>query len=342
VSLSCLSGDREKVSRIYFDILLHPLFSAGKVALRKDQVNEIIGRWNDEPGDIAFREFKRRVFGNSPYAHPVIGEPGTMAHITREDLIAFHRRYFDPSSMIFGVSGDFDKDKMRSLMNAALSRRDVPQSAPRFVPPPSPGRAVYYIDRDTAQAHIIVGNVGTKRDNPDYIALEIMNEILGGGSLSSRLTDRIRVQKGLAYYVASGIDADRESGLFYAICQTREDAAISALRDILDEFERIRSVPVSERELEQAKEAYVNSFVFNFTTPALVVRQMVLIRFFGLPEDYLSRYVERVAAVTREDILRVARRYVLPAEAVILVLGDREKFSGPLDEFGEVHTIEEY
>ena len=339
ISLSCLSKDIQKSMGLLCDILLNPAFGQNRIDLRKEEVREAIRRRDDEPSGIVSREFNRLIYGTYPYGHEAIGEPGSMERIGREDLIAFHRDYFKPSGMIIGVAGDFDRDTIVRMLDGALgsSRAKLPPPLP-----PAPDRlerTVAYIEKDTEQAHLMVGHPGIRRDNPDYFPIMVMNEILGAGAFSSRILERVRVEAGLAYHASTCFTTDVQTGLFYAVCQTKEKSATEALSLILGEMERMRTERVSKEELDRAKDSFINSFVFHFTTASQVVAQQVDIEFFGLPPDYLKTYIARVSAVTEEDVLRAARTYLHPEKATILVLGEKEKFEPPLEKFGPVKTL---
>ena len=333
-ALSCLSRDTEEALGIALDLLLRPAFSPEKIDLRKDQVREAIRRWNDEPGQTAAREFRRLVYGAHPYAHPVIGEPGSMDRIGRGDLVAFHRARFNPSGMIFGAAGEFDRETLVKTLNDAFGPARSPAPAP---PPPVEGREerlVFLVRRPTEQAHLLVGHAGIPRDDPDYFPVMVMNEILGGGVFSSRILERVRTAEGLAYSAGSRFTPAVRAGLFYASCQTKENTAARALDILLEEMERIRTEPVTDEELRRAKDSRLNSFVFNFTGPSQVVEQMIGIEFAGLPRDYLKTWPEKVAAVTREDVRRAAQAHLRPGAATILALGAGEALPPALERFG--------
>ncbi|MCX6358112.1 MAG: pitrilysin family protein [Candidatus Aureabacteria bacterium] len=339
VALSCLSSVMDSALPYTLDIILHPAFAPEKLELRKAQMRELIRRWNDEPREIAEREFQRLVYGNHPYAHPVIGEPGSMDRISRDDLVAYHREHFRPSLMIFGVAGDFDRAAVIGLLNRRFGSARAP--APPPIPPvPTPAAlAVDYLWKATEQAHLLIGNTGMRRDDPDYLVMTLMNDILGGSAFSSRMLERVRAEKGLAYHAGTNVSACLQAGLVYAVCQTKERSATTVLRIIIGEMERIREESVTPGELERAMDAAVNRFVFRFTRPSQVVTEMAWIEFYGLPRDYLATYVSRVMKITGNDILRVARAYLHPDRATILVVGERDQFEEPLDTFGPVRTI---
>ncbi len=341
LSLSCLSRDTAEALGIALDVLLRPAFSPAKLDLRKEQVREAIRRWNDEPGQAVSREFRRLVYGDHPYAHPVIGEPGSMDAIGRGDLLEFHRARFNPSGMIFGAAGDFDRGALVAGLNAAFG------AAKPYLPPPLPppagnaggGRAIFLVRKGTQQAHIAAGHIGIRRADPDFIPVMIMNEILGGGVFSSRLLERIRSAEGLAYSAGSQFTPALQAGLFRASCQTKESTAAEALGIMIEEMERMRAGLVAEEEISRARDSYVNSFVFNFTNPSQAVGQMMGVEFMGLPRDYLKTYLAKVAAVTRGDVLRAAREHLHPDTATIVVLGEGADLSAALRRFGPVRPV---
>jgi len=195
------------------------------------------------------------------------------------------------------------------------------------------------LPRNTEQTHLMVGHLGIRRDDPDYFAVMVMNEILGAGSFSSRLVERIRDTEGLAYHTGTAFTENLQRGLFYAVCQTKAESATRALSLILEEMERIRTTPVTQEELSLAKDSFANNFVFRFKTPSDTAEQTAALEFFGLPEDYLKTYLDRLAAVTADDVLRAARTHLHPDRATILILGTGDRFPKPLEAFGEVRVL---
>lgn len=339
ISLSCLSKDIQKSMGLLGDIFLTPAFNQDRIDLRKEEVREAIRRRDDEPSGIVSREFNRLIYGAHPYGHDVIGELGSMDRIGREDLIAFHGDYFKPSGLIIGVAGDFDRDMIVRMIDGALGSTQTEFPHPL---PPAPDRlerTVAYIEKETEQAHLMIGHPGIRRDNPDYFPIMVMNEILGAGAFSSRILERVRVEAGLAYHASTCFTTNVQRGLFYAACQTKEKSATEALSLILGEMERMRTERVPREELDRAKDSFINGFVFHFTTASQIVAQQVDIEFFGLPPDYLKTYVASVSAVTEEDVLRAAQTYLHPGKATILVLGKKAEFKPPLEKFGPVRTL---
>lgn len=343
VNLSALKKDIDKGLKIFADVIMNPAFPEEKIRMRKDEVIESIRRENDNPSQIAHREFRRVLYDSKhPYSRKIEGTLETIEKITREDMISFHKNYFRPNNSIFGISGDFNKDEIIRKLNAVFSGwkkeevcfPEVPKVESRFE------KSVYYVYKDINQANVIMGHLGIQRRSPDYFPVMLMNFILGGGSFTARIPGRIRSDEGLAYSAYSAFQTARDLGIFFVACQTKSESTNRAISIALEELEKICKTPVDKEELAQAKETFVNQFIFRFTTSASIVAQKVDIEYEGLPLNYLETYLENVQVVTQNDIQRVARKYLHPDKIRILVVGDREKFDKPLDSFGKVNVIE--
>ncbi|MBM2835326.1 MAG: hypothetical protein HW406_2487 [Candidatus Brocadiaceae bacterium] len=342
-NLSTLRKDIDKSLKIFADVLMNPAFPEDKIRMRKDEVVESIRRENDNPAQIAQREFRKIMYDSKhPYSRKVEGTLESIEKITRDDMIAFHKKYFRPNNIILGISGDFNKDEIIKKLNIVFANwkkeevqfPEVPKVDRRFE------KAVFYAYKDINQANVIMGHLGIHRKSPDYFPVMIMNFILGGGSFTARIPGRIRSDEGLAYSAYSAFQTARDIGMFFVSCQTKLESTNRAISIALEETEKIRKSPIDKEELTQAKETFMNQFVFRFTTSASIVGQKVDIEYEELPLNYLETYLDNVQSVTHEDVQRVARKYLHPDEIKILVVGDKEKFDKPLDSFGKVNVIE--
>ena len=342
-NLSTLRKDIDKSMKIFADVLMNPAFPEDKIKMRKDEVIESIRRENDNPSQIAQREFRKIMYDSKhPYSRKVEGTLESIEKIARDDMIAFHKKYFRPNNIILGISGDFNKDEIIKKLNTVFANwkkeeiqfPEVPKVDRRFE------KAVFYAYKDINQANVIMGHLGIHRKSPDYFPVMIMNFILGGGSFTARIPGRIRSDEGLAYSAYSAFQTSRDIGMFFVSCQTKLESTNRAISIALEELEKIRKSPIDKDELTQAKETFANQFVFRFTTSASIVGQKVDIEYEELPLNYLETYIANVQAVNQEDVQRVARKYLHPDEVKILVVGDNEKFDKPLDSFGKVNVIE--
>ncbi len=341
--LSTLKKDIDKGLKIFADVLMNPAFPEDKIRMRKDEVVESIRRENDNPAQIAQREFRRILYDSKhPYSRKVEGTLESVEKITRDDMVAFHKKYFKPNNIILGISGDFNKDEIIKKLNAVFAgwKKEeiqfpaVPNVDRRYE------RAVHYVYKDINQANVLMGHLGINRKSPDYFPVMIMNFILGGGGFTARIPGRIRSDEGLAYSAFSAFQTARDIGLFFVSCQTKLESTNRAISIAIEELEKIRKTPIDNEELSQAKETFMNQFIFRFTTSASIVAQKVDIEYEELPLNYLETYLASVQSVTHDDIQRVARKYLRPDDVKILVVGDKEKFDKPLDSFGKVTVIE--
>ncbi|MFN3467314.1 MAG: M16 family metallopeptidase, partial [Candidatus Brocadiales bacterium] len=341
-SLSVMKKDLDKALEIFNDILRNPAFPEDKIKKRKEEVLEAIRRENDSPAGILFREFRRLVYEPHPYGRKVEGYPDTLSKITREDMVEFHKKYYHPNNVLMGIAGDFNTQEMLEKLEKLF--KDWPRAEVSFpaVPNVQNGfqRSINYIYKDIDQSNVILGHIAIERTNPDYFPAMLMNFILGGGSFASRIPGRVRSEEGLAYSVYSAFHTPRDKGFFFVNCQTKSESTSRAISLALEEIQKIKEKLVEEDELTTAKDTFTNQFIFLFTSSSAIVSHMVNLEYQGLPLDYLDTYVAKVKAVSREDILRVAQKYLQPDKVTLLVVGNKDKFDRPLSEFGEVRTVE--
>ena len=341
-SMSSLKGDFREVLGVFADVLRNPAFDEEKLAVAKNQANTGIARQNDQPQGIMFREFAEIVYGaDSPYARQETYT--SVDSIGRDDLVAWHGRFYHPNNVILGLVGDFDADEALEMVREVFGDWPVGPSAPEldggFRAEPAPG--VYAIRKDDmTQSNIIMGHLGIERDNPDYLAVELMNEVLGG-SFASRLFSNVRTKKGLAYAVAGGVGSNFDypgQARFWMTTKTETTAA--GIEALLEEVRGMTDSPPDAEEVEKALAGILNSFVFNSDSRRKILQQQITYEYFGYPLDWLSRYYEGIQQVSVEAVQEAARRYLHPDQLAILVVGPAEGRDRPLEEFGEVTEID--
>jgi zinc protease len=339
-SLYCLAKDIDTGVKLFADVLRHPAFRDDKLDLAKEQIRKSIKSRNDNPGAIVGREFDHVLYGDHPYGR--ILEWATVKPITRDDLVAFHKRWFVPDHIMLGITGDFSSAKIKKMIDKYFGDwkrggQEIP-AEPTVADEFHPG--VYFIEKDVNQSNIRFGHLGITEDNPDRYAVSVMNFILGGGSFNSRMTSHVRSDEGLAYSVGTRYETDsRELGAFYAYCQTKSTTTLKAMRLMRDEVERIRNGEVSDDELALAKDSYINRYVFGFTSAGQIVNRLMGLEYDSRPSDELQKYLGNIRAVTRADVQRVAKEYLHPDKISYVVVGKRADLDGDLSEFGEVHEI---
>lgn len=339
--LFTLKKNLDKSLEIFADILMHPVFDKDKVELAKAKALEAIRRRNDSPQGIAKIEFQKLIYGKT---HPLARttEIETINNISREDLVDFHKKYFHPNTILLGITGDFDKAEMIEKIEKVFAgwekvKVDYPEVPPVNTQVKS---TIALFDKDINQTHIIVGHLGTKITNPDYPAIRVLDEILGGGGFTSRLYKKIRNDEGLAYAIYSNFEAGlRDYGTFEVILQTKTESTREAIDAVIDQIKRLTQEEVSDEELQVAKDQYMNSFVFRFDTLSKIVQRKMLYEYYGLPIDFLEKFRDKVLNVTKADVLRVAQQYLHPDNLVIMVVGNRNKIEKDLASLGPVTVL---
>ena len=341
-SVSVLKKDIDTGLAILADVLMNPAFREDKIQLAKIRHRSAIARRNDNVRGIASREFDKLIYGSdSVYARHT--EYATIDNISRDDLLAFHKKFYHPNNMMLGVWGDFDtKEMIKKIEEAFKGWEKVDMDLP-------PAPEVQYEFRPTVnvirkddinQTNIYLGHIGGLKSDPDYFALILMNRVLGSG-FTSRLFRNVRSRKGLAYSVFGNYSANYDFlGVFYVGCQTKSEATVRAIRAMTEEVKKMTEGEVTDEELALAKESYLNSFVFNFDTNGEIVRRLMTYEYFGYPPDFLEKTKENIEKVTQKDVLRVARKHLRPDKMQILAAGRPQDFDESLSVLGPVREID--
>jgi len=332
----------DKVLPVFAGVLTAPAFAQGKIELAKMHMRSVIARRNDEVMGIAFREIGKLVYGaRSPYARQV--EYEDVERLTREDLLAFHRAYYRPAATTLAVWGDFKAGEMKAKLAATLGGWKVAGAAPKITPPvvtPRPPALAYVEKRDVEQTFLVAGQLGLRLDDPDYPAVRVLGDILGSG-FASRIFVKVRSEKGLAYSAGGEMSpAWDHPGVFFFFASTKPSTTAEALSTVLDEIRRIREAPVTDDELARAKEAFLNGWAFENDDTGKVVVRLAVCEFYGYPPDFNARLRNAIEKVTKDDVLRVARKHLNPDALTILAVGRQEQFDKPLSTFGKVTTID--
>lgn len=334
VSFNCLRENIDEVLEVFMQLLTAPEFRQDKLDLATTQYRGMIARRNDDAGGIAGREFAEILYGrDTPYGWRI--EYEHVDRVQREDLIAFHKRYFFPANIVLALQGDFSAGEMTSRLEKLFAGWKVEQPPVPPFPPvtakPAPGINLA-TKADVNQTFFRIGHLGGLLKDEDYPALEVMADILGGG-FSSRLFRKVRTELGYAYNVGAGWGANyNHPGLFRISGSTKSASTTDTIEVVLQELERIRSEEVSDQELETARQTVLNSFVFNFDRPSKTLNRLVTYAYHGYPEDFIFQYQKAVEAVTKADILRAAKRYLRPDDLTVVAVGNPEEFGRPLAE----------
>lgn len=324
-NLNLLAKDVDKGLGLYVDMLHTPAFQEDRLKLAKSQILQALERRNDNTSGIEAREWNRLIYGTEHFSSKETTK-ASIDSITRQDLVDFHQKYFQPAGFIIAASGDFKTDELLAKLEAAFKGWPSNKMAVPDVPKPTqtPVAGIYAVNKpDVNQGRVSIGHIGSMRDNPDSYALEIMNDILGGGSFTSRIMSRVRSDEGLAYSASSAYGMGvYYPGTFRAEFQSKSATTAQAIQIVLDEINRIRTVKVSAEELETSKNQAVETFPLIFSTAAQIAGTFAQDEYTKRPADYWDTYRRRIAAVTTDDVQRVAQKYLDPSKLVILVVGN--------------------
>ena len=343
VNMVVMKDSFETGMQMLSDIVRHPAFHPEEIDRQRQQMLSGLQVSVQDPEYIANAVFDRLVYGFHPYGMPDSGTPETLAALGRDDLIAFHSRYFHPNNAILAVVGDVTAAEAFAMTKKVFGdweKRDLP--ADTFIDPPDPTRRLVIVNKpDAVQTEVRVGHLGIPRGHPDYLAVNLAIRILGGEG-SNRLHQVLRTERGLTYSAQANMDALKVTGDFEAETNTRSEATGEVLRLIVDEFWRLQRERVGERELGDAKAYLTGSFPLTIETPDAIAMQVVNAVFYGLPLEELQNLRERVNAITVDDIQRVARAYLRPDRLSVVLVGNAAAFTSQLQNvgFAKYETIE--
>jgi zinc protease len=326
-SLNCLADNLDESLRIFVEMLREPRFQEDRLALAKEQDLQEMKKRNDDAENIESREWNVLTLGEDHFTNRFATE-ASVKSLTRDDLVAFHRKWVHPGNMVAAVSGAFSRPDMLKKLEAAFATWPTPKPTvppvPGTINPAAP--ALYRIHKDVNQGRFSMGLPTVKRDNPDTYALEVMNEVLGGSGFTSRITKTVRSNEGLAYSAGSAIGFGvYYPGRFRAAFQSKSRTVAYAAELLLGEIKKIRESPVTPEEEDTIKKNIVESFPSNFASAAQSMAIFASDEYTGRSPDYWLTYRDRIKAVTAEDVQRVAKTYLIPEKMIMLVVGDQKE-----------------
>ncbi len=332
-----LSDNASEVVGLWCDVMRQPSFPDSKIELAKVGIRRAISERNDELFDVLSRVMRTAVYGKQGIwsRYP---EYATLENVKRGDCIELHRKAFDPSHMVVAVFGDFNSQAMLKLLDQQLgdwkgSGTPAPPLPP--VPASAESRLVFAPKDDVTQSGIIVAHVGFRADDPDYPAMDVYETALGGG-FQSRLTNKIRTERGLAYATGATTGEDYlKPGLFLAYSLTQSESTMTALGLLRDEVRRSVNEPFTDEEIRLARNTVENAFVFRFEDPADILFRAAYYELIGYPQDFLQRYQRGVQAVTSAAVSEAARRKIHPDQLVTVIVGKESEFDKPLATMGQ-------
>lgn len=320
---------RDPAAAMFARVLTKPSFPQPSLDRMLDETRVALAQKRQSPGEIAEDRFYAALYGKHPYAHAPEGTDASLKRIARDDLVAFHARYYTGANAVIAMVGDLTPAQAQALAQTVaggLPRGAAAASLPPVMQVPKAARGkVERVRFPSAQTHILVGQPGMARVDPDYFALYVGNYVLGGSGLVSRLSDEVREKRGLSYSAYSYLYPLREPGPLILGLQTKNtqaDAALKVLRDTLTQF--TQSGP-TDAELVAAKKNLSGGFPLRLDSNRKIAEYLAVIGFYGLPADFLETYVANVEAVTADAIRDAFRRRVQPADMVTVIVGGDAK-----------------
>ena len=323
VGASALSQFNDPILGLMAEVILEPSFPENEVELAKQNTKESLRQQRAQPSFLASEMVARVMFGDHPYSI-VAPTPESIDRSSREHCVKFHRSKLVPNNAVFIVVGDVRYDDIVNRIESLFSTWEPGEKlvANFPAPPVRTKRTAYLVDRrGSAQSNIVIANSGIIRTSPDYFPMMLMHTVFGANA-SSRLFMNLREDKGYTYGAYSTLDARRSAGTFRATAEVRTPVTGPSLKEFFYELERIRTEPVSDKEIADAKSYLTGVFPIRLETQEGLTDQLVQIKMLNLPIDYLQTYRDRIQAVTVEEIQRVAEKYVKPDEAALIVVGD--------------------
>lgn len=325
LSVSTTKRHLREAIDLFFDILMNPQFPEDELKKEISILEKSLRQMEEDPTYLAYKQFLKQLFGEHPYGRPAEGEPERVQEIKRKDILNFFENFYKPERMIFSVVGDVNEKELNELIEKPIERwqgkgKNRKLTPVRFTKRDKPVEIILKKDYLT-QSTIVLGFEGISRKDPDFYALSVMNYILGGGGLTSRLATKIREEKGLAYSVYSTFTPYLLPGAFYIEVKTKAENAEGVIKMIVNELKLMKEKGVREEELKSAKSFLTGSFPLRIDTMKKISEFLLVIDFYGLGDDYITQYPEYIEKVTAEDIKRVAGRILNPDSYILVVAG---------------------
>jgi len=344
VTLSVLRDHAPLAFDLLGDMAAHPAFAPAEIARQRQQTLSGLEVVRDDPSYVADMALRRMLFSGTPYSHPDDGTVEAVRRIRAEDLQAFHARYYRPSNCFLAVVGDITTSEAFTRAEGTFGAwQDRPAPAARRGGPvpmlaAGPQRIVAIDKPDAVQTEIRIGNLGAPRDSPDYYALNIANQILGGPA-SNRLFRALRSRQGLTYGASSDLLSYRMLGGWVAKTFTRTPETLKSVQIALEQIRNLRDHAINESELETAKGYLVGHLALEFETSEGTASQTLELMLHNLPLDYWNRFPEKIRGLTGSDVWETTRRYLHPESNVIVLVGNVSGFKKDLKKLGPVQVI---
>ncbi len=347
VSLSCLKKHLDKAIDILADVALNPVFDQEEIDRAKEQRISSIIQSKDDAGSLSDRLFNRVVFEKNPYAFPSDGTEVSIKDLTKTDIEDFYKNNYSSKNLILAFVGAISKEEAIRIVSERFS------TMPHKDPPNNPGlwyagdiinefsnKNVYIADKPGAvQSNLRIGHIGIARNNPDYIAVSVLNTILGG-YFGSRINYNLREKHGFTYGARSGFTVRLQPGDFSVDTDVRNEVTDSAIGLIIEELNGIVSEEVTDDELQTVKNYLTGVFPLQLETANAVATRVINLKMYDLPKNYYSTYISAINKITKKDVLEAAKKYIHPENVYIVVSGDSKAIKEKMKRFGNVEVYD--
>lgn len=342
VYISCLQETLQEAIAIFSEILKKPAFDKEKLEELKTKNASAISRRNDQPGPINSREFHKLIYGDSsPFA--VIQEYEHLDNISKKDISKYHQRFFTPDNMLIGITGPIEMSNLIELFKKYLGSWQAKSSIPPYPRVKSQKhdfKVAFAEKSNLTQSYLSIGHLGIEENLKEKAKIMVFNAIFSQG-FDSRLNTRVRTKMGLTYGIGGGIISQLlYPGKTYFSTFTKSKSTIKAIKAIFEEMKLIREEEVSEQELKDAKNFFINSHVFKYSSPEKILFNELKRELYNLPEGYSEKIIKDIENVTGNDIKYVAQTYLHPEKMIIFILGKENDLDAPLTVLGKVKKID--
>ncbi|HEY8183098.1 MAG TPA: pitrilysin family protein [Thermoanaerobaculia bacterium] len=343
ISFDVLSKNFAASMEIFADIARRPMLpEAALNRVRSERLMELLQQ-REEPAAIAGKRFSNLLYGRGTYGNTVMGNSDSVARFAIADVKGFYSAHFIPNNTAIVIAGDIDAKDAVATVRRLFSdwKRGAEPPRPPITPAPIENSRIYLVDRPTAvQSEIRVGHIGVARSTEDYFPLTVMNALLGG-VFNSRINLNLREKHGYTYGARSAFAFRRQAGPFVVSAPVRNEVTLESVTEVLNELRRIRTGDIEERELEDTKNYLAGVFPATVQSASDIAGRLLDMELYDLPHDYFDHYRENISAVTKDDVARVANKYIDPDRALIVIVGNASQIREPLGTLGyPIHDLD--
>ena len=344
VSLSLLKKHLATGLEVLADVVLNPVFSEEEISRVKEQRISSIIQGKDDAGNLSDKMFNKVLFGSHPYAFPAEGTEESVNNMEKTDFETFYRNHYNPQDLVLAFVGDITKDEAVEIVNRYFNKWDEKperiSDITLYLLNDTKPNSVYIVDKPGAvQSNIRVGHIGISRNNPDFVAVIVMNTILGG-YFGSRINYNLREKHGFTYGARSGYNTRIYPGDFSVDTDVRNEVTDTSITIIIEELRKIINEEVTDEEIETVKNYLTGIFPLQLETPNAVASRVINLKLYDLPKNYYSKYISSISSITKQDIMEAARKYLKPDRLYIVVSGDSGALKDKLNKFGPVEVFD--